>query len=75
MPRLRYAGQEQFVVILLDTKNKVIGTETVSVGSLTSAIVHPREVFSQQFYSMLLVLLWHIIILREIPSLVVKTLS
>lgn len=45
MPRLRYAGQEQFVVILLDTKNKVIGTETVSVGSLTSAIVHPREVF------------------------------
>lgn len=30
---------------MLDTKNKVIGTETVSVGSLTSAIVHPREVF------------------------------
>ena len=46
MPRLRYAAKEQFVVILLNNKNKVIGTEVVSEGSLGSSIVHPREVFA-----------------------------
>ena len=46
MPRLRYAAKEQFVVILLNGKNKVIGTEVVSEGSLSSSIVHPREVFA-----------------------------
>jgi DNA repair protein RadC len=46
MPRLRYATKEQFVVILLNNKNKVIGTEVVSEGSLSSSIVHPREVFA-----------------------------
>ena len=46
MPRLRYVAKEQFVVILLNSKNKVIGTEVVSEGSLSSSIVHPREVFA-----------------------------
>ena len=46
MPRLRFAAKEQFVVILLNNKNKVIGTEVVSEGSLSSSIVHPREVFA-----------------------------
>jgi len=32
-------------VVLLDRKNKVIGLNTVSVGSLTASICHPREVF------------------------------
>ena len=45
MPRLRYAAKEQFVVVLLNSKNKVIGTEVVSEGSLSSSIVHPREVY------------------------------
>ena len=45
MPRLRYAAKEQFVVILLNSKNKVIGTEVVSEGSLSSSVVHPREVY------------------------------
>lgn len=45
MPRLRYLTKEQFVVILLNGKNKVIGTEVVSEGSLSNSIVHPREVF------------------------------
>ena len=46
MPRLRYAAKEQFVVILLNGKNKVIGTEVVSEGSLSNSIVHPREVYA-----------------------------
>ncbi len=45
MPRLRYLTKEQFVVILLNGKNKVIGTEVVSEGSLSNSIVHPREVY------------------------------
>lgn len=46
MPRLRYAAKEQFVVVLLNGRNKVIGTELVSEGSLSNSIVHPREVFA-----------------------------
>lgn len=44
MPRLRYATKEQFLVILLNSKNKVIGTELVSEGSLTNSVVHPRGI-------------------------------
>ena len=43
---LALRAKEQFVVILLNNKNKVIGTEVVSEGSLSSSIVHPREVFA-----------------------------
>ena len=37
--------REHFVVCMLDQKNHVIGIHTVSMGSLTASIVHPREVF------------------------------
>ena len=36
--------RENFVVAMLDSKNKVIGINTVSVGSVNASIVHPREV-------------------------------
>jgi DNA repair protein RadC len=36
--------REIFSIILLSTKNDVIGINLVSVGDLSSAIVHPREV-------------------------------
>ena len=45
MPRLRYAVKEQFLVILLNSKNKVIDTKLVSEGTLTNSVVHPREVY------------------------------
>lgn len=45
MPRLRYMQKEQFLVVLLNSKNKVISTEVISEGSLTGSVVHPREVF------------------------------
>jgi hypothetical protein len=35
--------REYAKVILLDTKNQVLGTETISIGSLNAGIVHPRE--------------------------------
>jgi DNA repair protein RadC len=37
--------REHFVVLLLDAKNGILGFNTVSIGSLTSSLVHPREVF------------------------------
>jgi DNA repair protein RadC len=37
--------REMFVALLLDGKNQVLGFNVVSVGSLTAALVHPREVF------------------------------
>ncbi len=43
--------REYFVVLMLDQKNKVIGINTVSVGSLTASIVHPREVFKPAILS------------------------
>jgi DNA repair protein RadC len=39
------ADREHFIVLMLDQKNKVIGINTVSTGSLTASVVHPREVF------------------------------
>ncbi|MCW4012364.1 MAG: DNA repair protein RadC [Candidatus Bathyarchaeota archaeon] len=44
----RYLAQEtkeHFVVLHLDTKNKIMCVDQVSVGSLSASIVHPREVF------------------------------
>src|SRR5947208_15677968 len=37
--------REHFVVLLLNQKNRVIAIHTVSVGSLSASIVHPRETF------------------------------
>jgi len=37
--------REHFVILLLDQKNQVIGINTVSMGSLTASVVHPRECF------------------------------
>jgi len=42
---LEGVDREHFVVFLLNQKNRVIGINTVSVGSLTASVVHPREVF------------------------------
>lgn len=44
IPLLKDLKKEQFRVILLDIKNRVIKEVLISQGSLTSSIVHPREV-------------------------------
>lgn len=36
--------RERFVTLILDSKNRVIAVEEVSVGSLQASLVHPREV-------------------------------
>ncbi len=37
--------KENFVVLYLDARNKLIYKETVSIGTLNANLVHPREVF------------------------------
>lgn len=39
------SDREQFICLHLNTKNALISWEVVSVGSLTTSIVHPREIF------------------------------
>ena len=36
---------EVFAILCLNTKNKIVGVHTISIGSLNASIVHPREVF------------------------------
>jgi len=44
IPLLKDLKKEQFRVLLLDVKNKLIKEVLISQGSLNSSIVHPREV-------------------------------
>jgi DNA repair protein RadC len=44
--RLRDKKKECFFILLLDSKNRVIREERISEGTLTSALVHPREAFT-----------------------------
>lgn len=44
-PGLRDEKREHFIALLLDTKGGVMRQRTVSIGDLSSSIVHPREVF------------------------------
>ncbi|MBI5402509.1 MAG: DNA repair protein RadC [Ignavibacteriae bacterium] len=37
--------KEHFIICCLDVRNRIITVEVISVGTLTSSLVHPREVF------------------------------
>ncbi len=45
MPRLSCEGQEQFVVLALDTRNRVLHERTLYTGTLNTSIVRVAEVF------------------------------
>ncbi|MBS5781240.1 MAG: DNA repair protein RadC [Megamonas sp.] len=47
IPRYRYATQENFIIVLLNTKNEIISINDISTGSLNSSIAEPREVFRE----------------------------
>ncbi len=44
-PQLRGSDREHFWALALNTKNQLLKTIEVSVGSLNASIVHPRELF------------------------------
>ena len=42
---IQTAAQECFVVLTLDTKNRIIDRHLVTLGILNASLAHPREVF------------------------------
>jgi len=42
---IRENKKENFIVLYLDARNYLIHKETVSIGTLNTSLVHPREVF------------------------------
>ncbi len=44
-------SKEHFIVLHLDTKNKIVCADQVSTGSLNASIVHPREVLKSTLLS------------------------
>lgn len=60
MAKLRYEVKEHFIAILLSTKNHIVATPTISVGTLNASLVHPRELFKEAInYSAASVILVH----------------
>jgi len=47
LPQYGASPVEQFGVLMLDTKHHVVRVKIISIGSLDSTIVHPREVFRE----------------------------
>lgn len=45
--RLKGKKKEYFLALLLDSRNQLIKVSEISVGSLDTSIVHPREVFKE----------------------------
>lgn len=45
MAEMQLLDREHFKVIALNTKNKVICIDNVAIGSLSSSLCHPREIF------------------------------
>ncbi len=44
---LMWQSQERFAVLLLDSKNSLIGTHVITIGIANETLVHPREVFKE----------------------------
>ncbi len=45
IPLLRDELKEKFIVVCLNSANKIIKYEVISIGNLNSSVVHPREIF------------------------------
>lgn len=43
---IRTKQQEHFVLLTLDGANRLIAKRTITIGTLTASLVHPREVFA-----------------------------
>ena len=47
LPQYGAGAVEQFGILMLDTKHRLIRIKIVSIGSLDMTVVHPREVFRE----------------------------
>ena len=46
MEDMRYLKQEHLKTVYLDTKNNILGDKLITIGTINSTIVHPREIFA-----------------------------
>ena len=44
---LSFADKEHFMIIMLNTKHRVIAKKVISIGHLQASLVHPREMFKE----------------------------
>lgn len=44
---LMWQAQEKFAVILLDVKNRLIGTQVITIGTATETLASPRDIFRE----------------------------
>lgn len=44
--QLKDKKQEHFIVVSLNNRNRVLGTDTAAIGTLNSSLIHPRETFN-----------------------------
>jgi DNA repair protein RadC len=47
LSELGRADKEYFMIIMLNTKHRVIGKKVISIGHLSGSLVHPREMFKE----------------------------
>lgn len=47
MGKMEHLTQEKFITLFLNSKNIIIKQKTIFMGTLNSAIVHPREIYSE----------------------------
>ncbi len=45
LPRMAHLPQEHFLAVYLDSKNRMICDQTITIGILNASLIHPREVF------------------------------
>lgn len=46
-PRMSNFTQEHFITVFLNTKNEMIASKTIFIGSANQSIVHPRDIFKE----------------------------
>ncbi|MCC3419558.1 MULTISPECIES: DNA repair protein RadC [unclassified Microcoleus] len=44
---LMWQSQERFAVVLLDVKNRLLGTQVITIGTATETLAHPRDIFRE----------------------------
>lgn len=50
MEDFRHSGQEQMVVMMLNTKSKLLGEQVISKGTVNASLITPREIFIQALH-------------------------
>lgn len=44
---LMWQSQERFAVLMLDVKHRLLGTRTITIGTATETLAHPRDIFRE----------------------------